>query len=309
MPDNIQNALLAGIISALDGVADAHHKAWQENRKRKQVNADIESRKRQRLGVNASSGPSMEVDNVSSASIGSEDKSKIVGTPMPASTTKTPPSILDHLTFGINEVTKLLENTAKTQRQAVSSTTVEASVSYPPSLQARLVAVCLADVNPPILIGHLPNLVAACNSTRRTTAPGLPAKTWLVPLPKGSEQSLATAMGLKRAAVIALDVCRASSRQGPGSFFPDQSTSPHFSSLQPLLDAVPVLTAPWLRPGVEVSRALVPTHIKQLKTSAPKDMRAAKELRAQGRAAAKQRKKEKAKEIPKFVTISSPGWI
>ena len=37
---------------------------------------------------------------------------------------------------------------------------------------------------------------------------------------------------------------------------------------------------------------MIPTHIKQLRTTAPKDMKAAKEQRTKGRAEAKRRKKE-----------------
>jgi ribonuclease P/MRP protein subunit POP3 len=64
-------------------------------------------------------------------------------------------------------------------------------------------------------------------------------------------------------------------------------------SLKALLDKVPVLTAPWLS-QIETSRSLVPTHVKLLKTTAPKDMRAAKELRREGRAKAKERRRAKA---------------
>jgi len=39
--------------------------------------------------------------------------------------------------------------------------------------------------------------------------------------------------------------------------------------------------------------ALEPSHVKQLLTTAPKDMKAAKELRVKGRAAAKERRKAK----------------
>jgi ribonuclease P/MRP protein subunit POP3 len=64
-------------------------------------------------------------------------------------------------------------------------------------------------------------------------------------------------------------------------------------SLKTLLDKVPVLTAPWLS-QIETSRSLVPTHVKLLKTTAPKDMKAAKELRREGRAKAKERRQAKA---------------
>jgi ribonuclease P/MRP protein subunit POP3 len=57
-----------------------------------------------------------------------------------------------------------------------------------------------------------------------------------------------------------------------------------------LSDAVPTLVATWL---ASIPRQqLVPTHIKQVRTSAPKDMRAAKERRLERKATAKQRQKE-----------------
>ena len=57
-----------------------------------------------------------------------------------------------------------------------------------------------------------------------------------------------------------------------------------------LLDTVPTLVATWLAsaPG----HKFVPTHIKQVRTTAPKDMKAAKEKRMEGKALAKQRHKE-----------------
>lgn len=81
------------------------------------------------------------------------------------------------------------------------------------------------------------------------------------------------------------------------------------SALAALLESVPLVVAPWLattplRTQVAYSAdgpppkqlrtgetSLVPTHIKQLRTTAPKDMRAAKELRAKGRAEAKAKRK------------------
>lgn len=60
--------------------------------------------------------------------------------------------------------------------------------------------------------------------------------------------------------------------------------------LSHLLQSVPTLTAPWLHnASMKRTEDLQPTHIKQVRTSAPKDMKAAKEQRAKGRAAAKQR--------------------
>ena len=71
-----------------------------------------------------------------------------------------------------------------------------------------------------------------------------------------------------------------------------QSASPGFESLRPFLDSVTILRAPWLLPVANFHNGLIPTHIKQLKTTAPKDMKAAKERRSHNRAVAKARRKE-----------------
>jgi ribonuclease P/MRP protein subunit POP3 len=59
---------------------------------------------------------------------------------------------------------------------------------------------------------------------------------------------------------------------------------------------VPALTAPWLVPspptgGLLSQRRYALTHVKQLRTTAPKDMKAAKESRIKGKAEAKLRRK------------------
>ena len=78
-----------------------------------------------------------------------------------------------------------------------------------------------------------------------------------------------------------------------------QDATPDLEAFQSLLDSVPVLRASWLaqpkhtsnsNPG-ELGASLIPTHIKQLRTTVPKDMKAAKEQRTKGRAEAKRRKK------------------
>jgi hypothetical protein len=56
------------------------------------------------------------------------------------------------------------------------------------------------------------------------------------------------------------------------------------------LDKVPIVTAPWLSQA-DTSYTLIPTHIKQLRTTAPKDMKAAKESRNKERVQARQRKR------------------
>jgi len=60
----------------------------------------------------------------------------------------------------------------------------------------------------------------------------------------------------------------------------------------PLVSSVPTLAATWLSVATH-RQELIPTHIKQIKTSAPKDMKAAKERRMKGKALAKKTKKAK----------------
>ncbi|EKM48712.1 uncharacterized protein PHACADRAFT_61593, partial [Phanerochaete carnosa HHB-10118-sp] len=262
IPENIQNAILALIVSILDGVAEMHAKTQSTSRKRKKGEHTAEVvKKKYRLEEQESSCAGMHVDTTSQSD-----------TPtISADGATQPPIILDHLTIGINEVTKALEHIAKFRRRDMSSEQSDSPSVHMPT--SRLVVVCLADINPPILVGHLPNLVAACNSAESS---GDRHKTWLVPLAKGAEQTLAAAIGLKRVATIAID-----------------ASAPQFSSLEYLLESVPILTAPWLHPTPNARTELVPTHIKQLKTTAPKDMRAAKELRTKGRVEAKRRKQAK----------------
>ena len=65
--------------------------------------------------------------------------------------------------------------------------------------------------------------------------------------------------------------------------------APGLGQLEPLLAAVPDPSASWMTSIQGV--ALEPSHVKQLLTTAPRDMKAAKALRAKGRAAAKERRK------------------
>ncbi|KAG9089751.1 hypothetical protein FS749_001088 [Ceratobasidium sp. UAMH 11750] len=107
------------------------------------------------------------------------------------------PPLLKHCTFGINEVTKRLEALAK------PSLTAEIRSASMPRLRAVLV--CRSDIDPPLLIAHFPILVATSNSS-------LPADSSddkyvkLVALPMRAEHTLAEVTGLRRVAVMALDV-------------------------------------------------------------------------------------------------------
>ncbi|KAG2748859.1 hypothetical protein P692DRAFT_20864215 [Suillus brevipes Sb2] len=179
-----------------------------------------------------------------------------------------------HMTIGINEVTRRLELQLKSVRHSVTLTTTPHTSPILPNIPPiAAVFVCRADVNPPILLDHIPHLVAGCNSIRpgsNTQGARQPLK--LVVLPKGSESALAQALGLRRAAVIAV-----------------HDDAPYLPIFRDMLQSVPVISAPWLVPPVQPNnpKCLIPTHIKQLRTTAPKDMKSAKEQRAKARVAAK----------------------
>ena len=119
----------------------------------------------------------------------------------------TAPPIIPHLVLGINRVTKRLEDQARAYRQTLTATKTitDDGTSQPPLIS--VVFVCRADVDPPLLISHLPTLIASCNSSRNAlTDPNSYPPIKLVPVPKGSESLLADATGLRRVAVLALDV-------------------------------------------------------------------------------------------------------
>ncbi|KAF5388569.1 hypothetical protein D9757_004664 [Collybiopsis confluens] len=241
VPLNLQNLVLAQTISLLDGVSEYQHVKSQHSRKRKR-----EERVKTRPGKKA------KVDDSNQAAMpgpaASDSSSKIqVDTVVPPI-----PEIFSFLVTGINAITKRLETLVKARREGLDE----------PLPGLRLVLVCRADINPPMLIDHLPHLVAAYNSTTPVDP------ILLISLPQGAEQTLAGLFGVRRVAAMGFV------RNAPG-----------LSTLLSTLTSAPVLTAAWLSTQVAISElkrstSIIPTHIKQLRTTAPKDMKAAKEQRA-----------------------------
>ena len=248
------------------------------------------------------------------------------------------PPILESLTIGINEVTRKLEDQCKAcgpivitpehlqdsmemtmektenedgsdQARQSDSTPISSSSNqrrYP----LRAILVCKMDVDPPLLIEHLPYLVAACNAQLR----GTNEVVKLVTIPKGSENILSTSLGLRRTAVIGLDVsfnCPSFVLFIVLNFFCQGRLSSD-QILSTLLGSVPSIAAPWLignptenrkaqtrgKPSgsLDEGMTLMPTHIKQLRTTAPKDIRAAKVIRAKERSEAKERRTKERKD-------------
>ena len=175
----------------MEGVSEYQCMQQQKQRKRKRVHGAPQSRKKQKTEQGAQVG--------GTAAPGS------TGTPVEAGEggkNVEPPAMLSHVTVGVNEVTKSLETLVQTFREHLPKEPSDSISS--PDVCARLVFVCKGDVDPPALISHFPNLVAACNSTRHNIAHA--AITWLIPLAKGSESTLAAALGRRRASVVAVKV-------------------------------------------------------------------------------------------------------
>ncbi|KAJ3725574.1 hypothetical protein DFJ43DRAFT_1147016 [Lentinula guzmanii] len=266
---NLQNLVLAQVLSLLDGVSEYQRTRLQLLKKRKREQSETARPRKKKRETEAKTNGLENSSTTTAADSGSSFTSTDMQTDI---TFPNPPAILAHLTTGINQVTKRLEVLVRTRRGGIVD-----KDTHP--IGIRIVLVCRADVNPPMLIDHVPHLVAAYNSTKP------PDPILLVSLPQGAELTLSEVMGIRRVAVMAIN-----------------SDAPALSSLLSLVTSVPILTASWLATEVavaELKRAtpIIPTHIKQLRTTTPKDMKVAKGQRASGRAAAKEKKKEKSKPV------------
>ncbi|KAF8743710.1 hypothetical protein AX14_001231 [Amanita brunnescens Koide BX004] len=241
IPMNMQNELLTHLISILEGVADYQIVFRRLSRKRKRGNPPDE--------------------------VQAEEKEDVISPPQDSDTRVK--SIVDHLVVGLNAVTKRLEEQVRKRPHSVTITkdgpTADTRAAKP---DLCLVLACRADIDPPLLIDHLPHLIASCNAIQKESVR-------LASLPEGAEGTLAKSLGIRRVTVIGFD----------GEF-------PVMDGFKRFFESMPILSAPWLS-NIRQARDLIPTHVKQVKTSAPRDMKAAKEERKKGRALAKQRKRIK----------------
>ncbi|KAG8689743.1 hypothetical protein FRC11_000884 [Ceratobasidium sp. 423] len=231
------------------------------NEPNQQTISTSSSRRRASPGINVLGEPTHSTTSASRPSAGTTNSEETELAPQPSSSAGIPvPPLLKHCIFGINEVTKRLESQA--HPNGLKATATESNTSPKPRL--RFVIACRTDVDPPTLIEHLPILVAACNSEIPSDSEdNMFVK--LVTLPMGGEHTLAQVVGLRRVAVMALDV-----------------ETPGLERLESLLSVITPIRASWLAPPSDISqepKELVPTHVKQLKTSAPKDMKAHREKR------------------------------
>ncbi|KAF9041745.1 hypothetical protein BDZ89DRAFT_1060110, partial [Hymenopellis radicata] len=275
VPINMQNLILAQIISLLEDLSTYNRVRSDESRKRKREAHTEQTARKKRKTEKEATASNLESDAMDAEANpppendapGSSSSTKLPNAHPPA------PRIQKHLVVGINAVTKRLEYQIQKARHTVTVSTTPPSVPLTdlPLPSIKYLFVCRADVDPPILIDHLPHLVASYNSAK----PSDPIK--LVPLPKGAEFTLAECLSVRRVAAFAFD-----------------SEMNDLSTLAPLVESIESLTASWLVP-IPTSAPVIPTHIKQVRTSAPTNMKAAKEERNTGRANAKKKRKEKKK--------------
>ncbi|PBL00579.1 hypothetical protein ARMGADRAFT_915600 [Armillaria gallica] len=258
VPVNLQNLILSQVLLLVEGVSAHKPRERRDSSHRKKYGRKPKADNNTPTDTELSNGDSGDPP---------ADVSDQADIPLPS-------PFLKHLVVGINAVTKRLECQIQAARHTVvisSSGSTEESSEPPRPL--KYIFVCRTDVDPPILIDHIPHLVASFNSCK----PSEPIK--LIPLPKGAEATLAESLSIRRIAVFAFD-----------------NETAGLSALSPILEAVPVISAPWFVPQSYASdKQIVPTHIKQVRTSAPRDMKAAKEERAAGRTTAKQKRRKDGK--------------
>lgn len=197
VPPNVQNSILAHLVGILDGIADYQRARCLRARARKKDSAT----------TNGASHCSSPMDLASKHQAFSADTL----TDQDTAASSEPPPIFKSLIFGINAVTKYLETQIANCRlkTVFQSSTKDMEQASEEHNTIRYLFVCRADIDPPILIDHLPHLVATYNVLRGSDVP----PTILIPLPKGAEATLAQAVGVRRLAVLAIDVRRCFSFQ------------------------------------------------------------------------------------------------
>lgn len=200
---NLQNAVLSHLLQLLEGSSAylSHRSVQNRKRKRNVIPGEPPSRKKPRKTLNAGESTHLH-DKPSLEPIHPEKPSLETATDIFSAAEGVDiesPLILSHLLYGVNVVTKRLEvQTQRARRPTVISPETSDQLSDLKAL--KYVFVCRADVDPPLLLDHLPHLVAAYNSTN----PSEYLK--LIPLPQGAELTLAQALCIRKVTVLAIDV-------------------------------------------------------------------------------------------------------
>jgi ribonuclease P/MRP protein subunit POP3 len=205
LPHNTQTGIVAHVVKLLAGVCEYNVGRRLQSRKRKRASrsASSDMAKRRRLVPDVSLGDKRNPLASEWGPVAADDMRPSSSIPL------VPPAVYAHLSVGINEVTKALELLAMQARPRRIPDSSEADTSQAAvhsRVPVQVVLVCLHDLDSPAMIAHLPQLVAACNSARRLSATDRHQPVKLVPLPKGTEGTLANALGLRHASALAFDV-------------------------------------------------------------------------------------------------------
>ena len=145
----------------LAGVAEYHTERHQVNRKRKRKTSD-ERKKQQTLAdqMDDSEEAGQGIDESAELHISTSEYLSVKVPDPNVVSPLSPPQVLQHVTCGINEVTKKLESLARCNRQRLSSCPLSSDSSVPQEQTgSQLILVCRDDVNPPILINQLLEIV------------------------------------------------------------------------------------------------------------------------------------------------------
>jgi len=197
VPANVQNTILAHLVDLLDGVAKFHQSRCRSSKRRKRVANESSHRsiKRRVVSKDAAIGQDDLVEGPSTFSISHHTES--------SEESSEPPPILNSLIYGINAVTKRLEIQIENSRvKSVFKYGSKTRATGESTNPIRFLFVCRADIDPPILIDHLPHLVATYNALRQDDFHPIVLAT----LPKGAETTLAQVIGVRRLAALAISV-------------------------------------------------------------------------------------------------------
>lgn len=171
---------------------------------------------------------------------------------------------------GINAVTRMLEDAISSARE----TSHEHTIMHRPSF----ILVCLGDLSPPSLVGHLPLLVATYNAM-------CAGNIHLIRLPSGSEEILSDALALRRCSVVSCDM-DSLRRRGEVSL---QGAVDALAQLFEVCNIKP-MKMDWLEDAGRILQSksrylrLTEPHIKHLRSSKPTDMISKKVARRESRA-------------------------
>lgn len=78
-----------------------------------------------------------------------------------------------------------------------------------------------------------------------------------------------------------------------------KSDCPDLGTILELLKDLPILSATWLASSVSVAQRFIPTHVKHVQTSVPKDMKVVKQRRKEEKTLKKEMRRFHTKEVSK----------